>query len=230
MNYESFIRQCVWFNGAPDSVFDALIEAARLKSFDQKKYLYRLGEEGEFVYGVVSGFVRIKISSIHGQEFAITEFSCNSWLGEFTLTNQPARMFEAQVLDNSSIIQIPKRIVKTLAEEHSVIYQNLFLAQAEKTLQICELLGGMLFYPLSARLAGRLQWFAQTYGIQTDEGILIDKKMTQQELAELARGSRQRVNKIVKEFEDEGILILTGQKYLIKNMLALKAKTMLKNK
>lgn len=71
-----------------------------------------------------------------------------------------------------------------------------------------------------------MQWFAQNYGIPTQEGILIDKKMTQQELA---RGSRQRVNKTVKEFENEGILILTGQKYLIKNMLALKAKTMLKN-
>ena len=229
MNFETVIRQCPWFNGAPDPAFETLITAARLKRFDQKTYLYRLGEHGEFVYGVVSGFVRIKISSVHGQEFAITEFSCNAWLGEFTLTNQPARMFEAQVLDDSSIIQIPKRVVKTLAEEHPVIYQNLFLAQAEKTLQMCELLGGMLFYPLGARLAGRLQWFAQHYGIQTDEGMLIDKKMTQQELAELARGSRQRVNKIVKEFEDEGILILTGQKYLVKNILALKAKTQLKN-
>jgi biotin operon repressor len=37
--------------------------------------------------------------------------------------------------------------------------------------------------------------------------------MTQQELAELTRGSRQRVNKIIKEFEDEGILMLVGQKY-----------------
>jgi CRP/FNR family cyclic AMP-dependent transcriptional regulator len=230
MNFETVIRQCAWFNGLPNSAFETLIEAARIKHFKQKKYLYRLSEEGEFVYGVLTGFVRIKISSIYGQEFAITDFSCNSWLGEFTLTNQPAQMFEAQVLDNSSVIQIPKRVVKTLAEKHPVIYQNLFLAQADKTLQMCELLGGMLFYPLAARLAGRLQWFAQNYGIQTDEGILIDKKMTQQELAELARGSRQRVNKIVKEFEDEGILILTGQKYLVKNMLALKAKTQLKNK
>ncbi len=213
MNFETVIRRCPWFNGAPESAFETLIEAARLKRFDQKKYLYRLGEEGEFVYAVVSGFVRIKISSINGEEFALTEYSCNSWLGEFTLTNEPARMFEAQVLNNSSIIQIPKRVVKALAEEHGVIYQNLFLAQAQKTLQMCELLGGMLFYPLSARVAGRLQWFTQNYGIPTQEGILIDKKMTQQELAELTRGSHQRVNKIIKEFEDEGILMLVGQKY-----------------
>ncbi|MFT5276941.1 MAG: CRP/FNR family cyclic AMP-dependent transcriptional regulator [Glaciecola sp.] len=229
MNFESVIRQCPWFNGAPDSAFEILIEAARVKHFEQKRHLYRLGEEGEFVYGVLSGFVRIKISSIHGQEFAITEFSSNSWLGEYALTNEPARMFEAQVLDNSNLIKIPKRILKAVAEEHSVIYQNLFLAQAKRTLQMCELLGGMLFYPLSARLAGRLQWFAQNYGVKTHEGLLIDKKMTQQELAELTRGSRQRVNKIVKEFEDEGILILTGQRYLVKNMVALKAKTLLKN-
>jgi CRP/FNR family cyclic AMP-dependent transcriptional regulator len=229
MNFETVIRQCDWFNGLPDLAFDTLIETARLKHFKQKNYLYRLGEEGEFVYGVVTGFVSIKISSVQGQEFAITEYSSNAWLGEFTLTNQPARMFEAQVLDDSSIIQIPKRIVKTLAAEYPIIYQNLFLAQAKSTLQMCELLGGMLFYPLSARLAGRLQWFAQNYGLQTQEGILINKKMTQQELAELTRGSRQRVNKIVKEFEDEGILILTDQKYLVKNMPALKAKTLLKN-
>jgi CRP/FNR family cyclic AMP-dependent transcriptional regulator len=229
MNLETVILQCPWFKGAPDSALEILIASARLKSFDQKQYLYRLGEEGEFVYGVESGFVRIKISSINGEEFALTEYSCNSWLGEFTLTNEPARMFEAQVLNNSSIIQIPKRVVKALAEEHGVIYQNLFLAQAQKTLQMCELLGGMLFYPLSARVAGRLQWFTQNYGIPTQEGILIDKKMTQQELAELTRGSRQRVNKIIKEFEDEGILMLVGQKYLVKNTLALKAKTQLKN-
>jgi hypothetical protein len=60
---------------------------------------------------------------------------------------------------------------------------------------MCELLGGMLFYPLNTRLAVRLQWFAQTYGIQNYEGILI----------------------------------LAGQKYWVKNMPALKAKTLLKN-
>jgi hypothetical protein len=57
-----------------------------------------LGEEGEFVYGVVKGFVRIKIRSIYGQEFAITEYLYNLWLGEFTLTNESASMFEALVV------------------------------------------------------------------------------------------------------------------------------------
>ncbi|MFT5677447.1 MAG: CRP/FNR family cyclic AMP-dependent transcriptional regulator [Paraglaciecola sp.] len=225
---ESAIKQCQWFEGAPISVFQTLFKAARVKHFENKTFLYRLGEEGEFVYCVLQGFVRIKITSVQGQEFAITEFSNNAWLGEFALADEPARMFEAQALEDSIIIEIPKRLVKQLAEEHKIIYQNLFLAQTKRTLQMCELLSGMLFYPLSSRVAGRLLWFAQHCGQQTDNGILIKKKMSQQELADLTLGSRQRVNKILKKFEQEQILTLASQTFLVRNIDALKAKTLLR--
>jgi CRP-like cAMP-binding protein len=227
MNVETVIRQCAWLNGAPESVFERVIAAARLKQFKQKNDLYRLGDIGEFVYGIVSGFVRIKISSFDGQEFAITEFSQNDWLGEFSLAEVPTLMFEAQVLEGSSIVEIPKRIIRALADEHSIIYQNLFLEQCKRTSRMCELLSGMLFYPLRARVAGRLVWFAQHYGMQTSDGILIQKKMSQQELADLTLGSRQKVNQILKQFEHEQILGLTAKTFLVKDVNALKQKTLL---
>lgn len=227
MNFESIIRQCVWLNGAPESAFESVIAAARVRQFEERTYLYRLGETGEFVYGVVTGFVRIKISSLTGQEFAITEFSRNDWLGEFALAEQPARMFEAQVLEGSAIIEIPKRLFKTLAAAHPSIYQNLFLDQCKRTMQMCELLSGMLFYPLGARVAGRLVWFAQHYGTETSDGILIQKKMSQQELADLTLGSRQKVNQILKQFEQEEILTLASKTFLVRDVKALKKKTLL---
>jgi CRP-like cAMP-binding protein len=229
------IKSCDWFKGVPEQGIEQLIKSARLKHYEHSKYLYRLTEESEFVYAVVSGFVRIKICSIQGQEFSITEFSTNEWLGEFSLTNQPVEMFEAQALENSSIIEIPKRVVQTVADTYPIIYKNLFLFQAKRTLKMSELLGGMLFYPLAARLAGRLLWFAHHYGnsveneISNETAVLIKKKISQQELAELTMGSRQRVNKIIKEWERAGILNMKGQQYLIKNISALKEKTQLKN-
>jgi len=221
-NIEQIIRNCSWFKGIPDTAYFELIKAARIRKFDSKKYLYRLGDVTESVYGVISGFVRVKISSIQGQEFAITEFSTNTWLGEFSLSEQPARMFEAQVLENSSIIELPKRTVKSVAETYPVIYKNLFLDQSDRTLKMCELLSGMLFYPLKARLAGRLLWFAKHYGQEVEGGILIDKKMSQSELADLTMGSRQRINKIIKEFEAANILFTKGMHYFVKDMKALK--------
>lgn len=219
---EELIRNCSWFEGLPDEAFAHLVKAARVKHFDSKKYLYRLGEKTASVYAVITGFVRIKISSIEGQEFAVTEFSSKAWFGEYALTDKPARMFEAQVLENSSIIEIPKIVIQSIAEQYPVVYKNLFQAQSEHTLKMCELLNGMLFYPLSARVAGRLLWFAQNFGDETPEGTLIHKKMSQQEIADLTLGSRQRVNKTLKNFEKLGILEITGQQYLVLDIRGLK--------
>ncbi len=225
---KQIIQTCQWFQGLPDDALTILEKAARVKHFDRSKYLYRLEENTESIYAVISGFVRIKISSIQGQEFAITEFSSNAWFGEYSLTDKPVKMFEAQVLENSSILEIPKAVVKSIAEQYPVVYKNLFKDQLERTLNMCELLNGMLFYPLSARVAGRLVWFAQNFGSEVDSGISINKKMSQQELADLTLGSRQRVNKTLKEFEQLGILSITSQKYLVKDLNLLKEQTNLK--
>ena len=61
------IRSCSWFEYVPEQGLKALIKSARLKHYKNSKYLYRLEQESEYVYCVVSGFVRIKISSIQGQ-------------------------------------------------------------------------------------------------------------------------------------------------------------------
>jgi CRP-like cAMP-binding protein len=226
---EQMIRHCDWFKGVPDDAYIELVKAARIKHFDERKYLYRLGDTTESVYGVIKGFVRIKISSIQGQEFAITEFSTHAWFGEYSLSDQPVRMFEAQALEGSSIIELPKRVVKALAEKYPVIYKNLFLDQSDRTLKMCELLSAMLFYPLKARIAGRLLWFAQHYGQEENGSVKIDKKMSQTELADLTSGSRQRVNKIIKEFEAKNILSIHGQRYSIKDMQALKNEIQIKD-
>lgn len=229
-NIELLIRECSWFQGIPDKAVSVLTKAARIKHFESNKYLYRLEEKTESIYSVISGFVRIKISSIQGQEFAITEFSTNAWFGEYSLTNKPVRMFEAQALENSSILEIPKAVVTSLAEQYPVIYKNLFVEQSERTLNMCELLNGMLFYPLNARVAGRLLWFAHNFGSVIDGGILINKRMSQQELADLTLGSRQRVNKTLKEFEKLGILSISGKEYLVKDIALLKRQISIKEK
>jgi CRP-like cAMP-binding protein len=223
------VKTCSWFEGVPKKGIETLIKAARLKHYENSQYLYRLAQNNDFVYAIVSGFVRIKISSIEGQEFSITEFSANEWLGEFSLTDQPVEMFEAQVLENSTIIEIPKRVIQAIAEQYPIVYKNLFLFQAQRTLKMSELLGGMLFYPLAARLAGRILWFAYHYGKEDEKGVLIQKKMSQQELADLTMGSRQRVNKILKEWERSDILIMKDKQYLVKKMAELKEKTELKS-
>jgi hypothetical protein len=63
------IRNCDWFSDVPEQGIDILIKSARLKHYENSKYLYRLAQESDFVYGVVCGLGRIKNSIIKRQKF-----------------------------------------------------------------------------------------------------------------------------------------------------------------
>ena len=215
------IKHSPWFKDLPSDAINELVKAAKATAYEHQTYLYRLGEQSNFIYCVLSGAVRIKINSLLGQEFAITDFNIGSWLGEAALTEKPAKMFEAQVLNYTVLLQIPANKVIDLAQRYPIIYRNLFFAENDHTVHMSELLGGMLFYPLKARLAGRLLWLIKENGIEHQEGILIDKKISQQEFASLTMGSRQRINRILREWQDSNIISLSEQRYVIKNKAAL---------
>lgn len=218
---EKLISQSAWFAGLPQSAIDELASVAKTVAHDDQTYLYRLGEQSHCIYCILSGGVRIKISSLQGQEFAITDFNVGDWLGESAITEKPTKMFEAQVLNYSVLLEIPARKVRALAEKYPIIYKNLFFEQSERTIKMSELLGGMLFYPLRARLAGRLLWLMRENGVAQEGGVLLDKKISQQELASLTMGSRQRVNKIFREWQEQGIVLMEEQRYFIVDREAL---------
>ena len=51
--------------------------------------------------------------------------------------------------------------------------------------------------------------------------------MSQNDLAQLTLGSRQRVNKILGEWREKGIVVVEDNNYLIKDLAALEAETRL---
>ena len=58
-----FIAASTWFEDAPDSVLDTLADAAKVKQFHANSYLWSMGETNTEVFGVVTGRVRMYVSS-----------------------------------------------------------------------------------------------------------------------------------------------------------------------
>jgi len=87
----------------------------------------------------------------------------------------------------------------------------------------------MAFYPLRSRLAGRLLALIEEHGQQGAEGVLIDINMSQTDFAQLSLGSRQRINKILSEWRESGIIEVRTNHYVIRDLDALRAELELKD-
>jgi len=223
------IARSPWFDGLPGRAHQRLAEAANVHDYHKGGYLYTIGEAGDDVYCILSGRVRLLLSSTIGQEFAIRDLEPEAWLGEQFIANDLPTAIDARVLERATAVVIPRAVVLAVGEEYSLMYRNIFRHHIMRSRGIYRLLVGMAFYPLRSRLAGRLLALIEEHGHQTDEGVSIDINLSQTDFAQLSLGSRQRINKILSEWRERGILEAQSNHYIIRDLNALHAELELKD-
>jgi CRP-like cAMP-binding protein len=223
------VAQSDWFQDLPPEALEQLCAKAFVKTFNADQFLYLIGETCQSVYCIMSGRVRLSITSSIGQEFVLTDLHEGAWLGETSLIDGETRVSEAWALDSCEILTIPANTVKQVGENYPGMYKNLFFEHMRRTQRLYELMAGMLFYPLKSRLAGRLLNLAKKHGEVSADGVELDIHMSQLDFARMSMGSRQRVNKIFRDWVREGILLKQGDKYVIKDVIALRKETELED-
>jgi CRP/FNR family transcriptional regulator/CRP/FNR family cyclic AMP-dependent transcriptional regulator len=73
------------------------------------------------------------------------------------------------------------------------------------------LLEDAVFLDLPGRLAKRLLELGEKRGVETDRGLEIDLRITQQEIANAVGASRVAVNKLLGAFQDKGLVQIDRQ-------------------
>ena len=220
---ERVIADSTWFQGIPKPGLDTLVQASHIKHLTAGKYLYQAGVAVTGCYCLLSGRLRISMMSEFGQTFAVTDLDPLFWLGDDCWLPEESRGIEAQAQVDSDVLVIPRRVVLELGNKYPILYRNLFVEAGQRRRHIYELMGSMVFYPLRARLAVRVVALVAEHGTERDDGICLGIKLSQNDFASLCLGSRQRVNKIFREWTDQDILALQGDHYVIYDLNRLKA-------
>jgi CRP/FNR family cyclic AMP-dependent transcriptional regulator len=215
-----FIAASAWFEDAPDAILEKLSQAAKLKRYHANSYLWSMGETNTEIFGVVTGRVRMYASSPMGQEFALVDRAEGYWLGEACLKDDLGRVIGARTLTPADILIIHRQVLQEVGRDWPLLYRNLFLHQVITARGLYELLSGMLFYPLHARVAARLVALAHEHGQPGEDGVLIYIRVSQNDFAHLAMGSRQRVNRIFRDWDKRGLVETRGDLLLIPNLEA----------
>jgi CRP/FNR family cyclic AMP-dependent transcriptional regulator len=221
-----FIAAASWFEGAPDDVLEKLLDAASIRQLGAGSFVWTTGETTTEVFGLVSGRVRIALASAMGQEFALIDWEPGAWMGEQALGSGEPNKLEVRVLAASDLVAIPVQVLREVGESWPALYRNLFRADWINFRGLYEILEAVLFYPLKARVAGRVLVLMEEHGHRVEDGVLLDIKLSQNDFARLAMGSRQRVNGIFREWDRQGLVATRDEYLLIRDIAGLQAEMM----
>lgn len=220
---KELIAESRWFEGLPSSAMEKLATSSSSRRYAKGEFIYLVGDIPSKVSMVVTGKVRISLISVEGQKFLLTDLEHGQWFGEAALAGESTGVHEARAEEDSVLLEIPRQTVMTVADQHPSMYKSLLFSHLYRTGAVYELLAGMVFYPLKSRLAGRLINLADRHGRETGDGIKLEVKMSQLEFAQMTMGSRQRVNKVLREWVQRGILQKQKDYYVIADMDRLQA-------
>ena len=195
-----------WFDNLPPEALAELADAAGYKDLPVGSYIYEQGRPTTEIFCIVEGRVRVSLLSPNGHEFALIEREPGTWFGAPGLVNDEGRIIEASAIESTRLLVIPRDVVLSVGERYPRMYENLFRYSQSILRSLHGLIGGILFYPLKARVAGRLIHLCEEHGEPSDGGVLLDIKVSQNDFARLALGSRQRVNRVFRDWASRGLV------------------------
>jgi CRP-like cAMP-binding protein len=197
----------VWlFSDLGERELDELLKLTSTRHLDDGETLFRKGDPGRRLYGVVEGRLKIFASGGDGKEVVFGLSDPGDVTGEIALLDSEGRSATVVALQPSELLTLDRRDFLPFLERHPRVAIRLAELLAERLRRLSELTADSVLLALRARLAKKLVALARNYGKKTEDGTLIDLKLPQQVLGDMVGTSRESINKQLREWTEKGLV------------------------
>ena len=199
----ALLARSALFSPLPAGDLDRILQLVRPKRLAEEQVLFTRGDAAESVYAIVSGRVRVISTSEEGKEVVLRMLRTGDVFGELGLLHGGHRTATVVAAEPCELMSIGRREFLALLESDARFSVRLLGVLAERIGELTDQLSDFVFHGLPVRLAKRLIELAETDGRETDEGVRIATKLSQQDLANLVGTSRESVNKQLRAWEED---------------------------
>lgn len=216
------LSQVSLFSGLGIDGLRELAAVARRRAFRPNEVIFHRDDPGQVLYVINTGKVKIYITSPDGQEVSLAVFGPGDYFGELALLDGQPRSasaiaiepVEAFALQRTDFISAVMRDPRIAIEVMHVLSRRLRHTDA--------MIEDLLFLDVHGRVAKKLLDLAETHGSRTQEGIRIEMRLTQGELAAMVGASRESVNKVMGYFTDKQFISTDKYKITITRLADLR--------
>ncbi len=211
------IQKCRLFELLPAADISYLESRARVKAFPGNSSVYFPGDAAESVFVLVEGRIRLYSITPDGKQAILAIIEPGELFGELALLGSDERDEHAQAVGKSKVVSMPRDAVETvlLRNAHVSLAITKFIGMRRKRLE--RRLRNLLFRSNRERLVGLLCELLELYGRKIDEGLLINIKLSHQDLAGLIGITRESVTLTLGELQLERLLTVGRQRIVILN-------------
>jgi CRP-like cAMP-binding protein len=196
------LQDCPLFRTLAEKARREISATAHLRGFAVGEPICRLDDHGDSMMAVVVGTVRITLPTVKGKEIILADLRAGEVFGEIALLDGKPRSANATALTNCELMVLERRDLLPFLERNPAACMKLMEFLCARIRRSDERMADIAFYNLPVRLAKTLL----SYPSQGRGATKLS--LTQSELAEMAGGTREKVNRCLRDWQRQGILEL----------------------
>jgi len=215
MTHIDFLRNVSLFESLDQQELEALSDVAFTRTFSKDNVIILAEEEGDTLFILKKGHVKVSIVSEEGREVILSLLGPGSVFGELSLLDGKPRSANVVATEETDLLMLRRADFLQLIYKTPQIATALLAELATRMRKTDRQIEGLALLDVTSRISDTLLQLATEQGAETTDGVTIESRPTQQELANMSGTTRETVSRVLKRLESQGYINRNGRKITI---------------
>lgn len=196
---------------------EATALAARVnpRNYRPGEVIFHKDDPGLTFHIILNGLVKIFLTSDEGQEAVLIILKAGEFFGELSLFDGAPRSASAAALEPTETLVIHRDDFLDFLRQHPEASLNMFSVLSARLRRADGVIADAAFLDLPSRIAKKLMELAESFGKPQGNYIEIDIRLRQQDVASMVSATRESVNRVLTNLDEQGIIHIDRQKITI---------------
>ncbi len=207
-------------NGFDQTEIEALAREVWECRYAGGQIVFQQGDDCTSLFIVVQGSVELSFCSRDGREVIVAEARAGDIVGEVELVLGIGRLTNALASEGTQVLVLGRATFQTLLRNQAFALATI-QAISTQWCRLAHFAESMSLHSMERRLAGLLVELCRTHGKPVQNGVMIDRAISQSRIGQMINASRPKINGRLQSWKDSNVISFNRNRIVVLNRKAL---------
>lgn len=198
-----------------DGEFQSLEQIFHVKAYRKNQIIFLEEETGNYMYIVLAGKVKVTKSTSGGKETILAIHQAGDFFGEMALLDGKTSPATVSAMEDCKVATIYSEDFHRLLMRNEKVVTQIINVLCSRLRSVWAQIQDLTYSTAEARIRAGIRQLSKKHGVVDVRGIIINLKITHQELAELVGTSRETVTRTLACLQKRGIIMIDQRRIIV---------------
>jgi len=203
------------FTALPLAAIEDLTERVTIRRVPSHRTIVTQDDPGASMFLIQSGRVKVGVFGENGREVTLAILRTGDSFGELSLFDGGARSANCISMEPATLLELSRDDLVMHLTSHPRTALNMIGLLSKRLRHADETITQLALCDVNERLIWQLVSLARDEGTAVPEGLMVRRRPTQQELANMIGSCRETISRAFNQLVREGLIIARGRSMVV---------------